>query len=176
MNLLRSKNGSSSVLIIMLLVVLMMFGLAIVSTSLSNKSLSDRKHTWMDDYYTLESNVALKLAEIDHKIQEVKEQALAEPLSNENRDKYYKELLKDSFDEILIFDDLYYLPFTVSDEQEDYKKHISVELNFVIPHNSLNDDQFLSALNYQIVLYNEIQDLFEYDDIEFGVPYAPGDN
>lgn len=62
---LEDEKGSSSILVIIMMVVLMVFGLAVLTTSLSNLRLSEKKRDWLQDYYNLEIEVDKKIATID---------------------------------------------------------------------------------------------------------------
>lgn len=155
----RNKKGATSVLIILLMVVLMVFGLTILTTTLSNKNLSEKKQVWLNDYYQLESDVALSLAEIDFKMAEMK----ASVSTNDALEILYNEQYT-----LYEFDGDYYYDFEVSDESGEYSKYIYVSL-------LLNMD-LDSKKNYDIVEYSETQDLFEYEDIQFGNPFFPNND
>lgn len=60
-----NQRGSTSVLVIIMMIVLLVFGLAILTTSLSNVRLADKKINWLKDYYLLEADAAQALAELD---------------------------------------------------------------------------------------------------------------
>jgi hypothetical protein len=151
-----NKKGATSILIIMLMVVLMVFGLTILTATLSNDALSNRKIQWLSDYYMLEGLVAEELAEIDYTLQEL----LATTATNEE----YFDAVRLKYDT----DDLLY-DFTVSEEQGDYLKHIDVTLHFIEPKLTDNNKLIL----FDLIAYRQTQDFFEYDDIEFGVPFPP---
>lgn len=168
---LRNNQGATSVLIILLLVVLMIFGLTILTTTLSNESLSNKKNEWLTDYYTLEKDVAINLAKIDHQIQALKIEALNS--GSQSRDQYLIDQLKSSIEGITEEGNIYYFWFDVSESSGEYLKHITVKAEILIPDNSLENGIYLKTKNYEIVLYSESQDLFEYNDIEYGVPFAP---
>jgi hypothetical protein len=53
---------------------------------------------------------------------------------------------------------------------------ITVQGEIIVPDNTVDTRTFLDTKNYEIVLYSESQELFEYKDIEFGVPYAPDED
>jgi flagellar basal body-associated protein FliL len=152
-----NKKGSTSVLIILLMVVLMVFGLTILTTTLSNKSLSEKKRAWVKDYYDLETQVAVQLADLDKEMMSLKEKAAKEEIKLVN---LYMNIMS-----LETIDDEYYTEFIVSEEKGDYLKHIAVKLQ-------LNMD-LKSHVNYKIVKYSETQDLFEYEDIKFGNPFFP---
>lgn len=146
------------------MVVLMVFGLTILTTTLSNQTLSEKKQQWLVDYYELEGNVAEKLADVDLHLQTVKEETLG--LKPINRKETYESLLDD-----LVQDG--YVTFLVSEKGQDYNKSIDVELEILFPDNSISDAEFLEAVNYHIVRYAQEQELFDYDDIKFGNPFFP---
>lgn len=156
---LRNKQGATSVLIILLMVVLMVFGLTILTTTLSNKSLSEKKQEWLNDFYQLESDVALNLAEIDFQMTNMKETASSnDELGILVNEKY----------EVFDIDGDYYYYFEVAEESGEYLKYIFVSLQ-------LNMD-IEAKKNYDIVEYSETQDLFDYEDIQFGNPFIPNDD
>jgi len=66
---LSNNKGASSILVIILMVVLMIFGLAILTTSLANQRLATKKRAWLVDYYQLEGAVEITLAHIDEQLQ-----------------------------------------------------------------------------------------------------------
>ncbi len=173
MDKIKSREGATSVLIIMLLVVLMVFGLTILTTTLSNEKLSVKKQEWLSDYFDLESEVAIELASIDSKLQVIKEQAVAENTDIKNLKEDFIKLLKAEFESIKQVDEAVRLLFSVSDDKGDYKKYISVELNIPLPRNDLLSERYLKNVNYQIISYVESQDLFDYKDTEYGIPFNP---
>ncbi|MCH4890048.1 hypothetical protein EZV73_20885 [Acidaminobacter sp. JC074] len=152
-----NKKGATSVLIILLMVVLMVFGLTILTTTLSNQSLSEKKQTWLSEYYDLESYVAIELASIDQRLTDLKEANQEETLLQAYMDEF--DLIKEG--------DAYYYYFRVSEDAEENLKHIDVTLEIYLDKNQIK--------NYDIVDYSETQDLFEYEDIKFGNPFIPKD-
>lgn len=172
MKILKNKDGSTSVLIIMFMVVLMMFGIAILSTTLSNQKLSEKKQEWVNDYYNLESKVALELAIVDHEIQSIKEAVALQAGDVQERTELFKNQLRE-MDSIIVEDGRYLLDFSVDAEYGEYSKYIDVRLEFALPNEEIDQETFLMEKNYTIVMYSETQDLFEYKDIEYGVPFAP---
>jgi len=174
MKILKNNDGSTSVLIIMLLVVLMMFGVAILTTTLSNESLSNKKVEWLQDYYRLESKVAFELAAIDTQVQLLKEK-----LYDQNLEAYatvYQQDLESEIKDLIKDQGKYYLTFQISEDTGDYLKHIDVTIEFLLVNDELSKAVNLNSPNYEIISYYETQDLFEYDDIRFGNPYAPDGN
>jgi hypothetical protein len=151
------KKGATSVLIILLMVVLMVFGLTILTTTLSNKSLSDKKQAWLDEYYDLEGQVALELASVDSQLDQLKLDAKA---NGQSLEITYNDNL-----ELIPYNDGYKLFLQVASD-EDYSKYISVELELIM-------DPDINKTNYRIIAYSETQDLFEYEDIKFGNPFFP---
>ncbi|PKM57833.1 MAG: hypothetical protein CVU98_03935 [Firmicutes bacterium HGW-Firmicutes-3] len=109
----KRQEGSSSILVIILMVVMMVFGLAVLTTSLSNKRLAEKKQDWLHDYYNLEGLVEEKIGEIDQILLSAQEDAVnhmkedtyimdysgdlnLEPLSEQQIFTYiYMELLKE---------------------------------------------------------------------------------
>lgn len=74
--LIKNEDGSSSILVIILMVVLMVFGLAVLTTSLSNLRLSEKKRSWLADYYKVEGLAEKEIALIDHLLSESEDKAL----------------------------------------------------------------------------------------------------
>ena len=157
----------------MLMIVLMVFGLAILTTTLSNRNLSEKKQEWLKNYYKLESKVALELAEIDNTVQSIKEKVVFE--SDESTDKtvLFIELLREEMNDLVVEDQNVVLEFDIEEAEGDYLKHIIVKVKFIIPDRKLSDSEYLRKENYEIVKYSETQDLFEYEDIKFGNPFTP---
>lgn len=152
-----NNKGATSVLIILLMVVLMVFGLTILTTTLSNQSLSEKKQLWLTEYYDLESDVAVELATIDQRLTDIKKEYDEEVLLDAYRESF----------ELLEVEEKYYYHFRVSEDKDDNLKHIDVMLELYL------DKQ--SNKNYDIIEYSETQDLFEYEDIQFGNPFFPKD-
>jgi hypothetical protein len=145
----------------------MVFGLTILTTTLSNQTLSEKKQAWLVDYYLLEARVAEKLAEIDAMLMNAKEEAVT--LSGENRNFMFLESIDGLTDDGTIF-------FTVSETDQDYNKHIEVELEIILPELTASREAFLSTSNYRIIRYSQVQDLFDYEDIKFGDPFSPNED
>ncbi len=62
---LASKKGASSILVVLLLVVLVVFGIAALTTSLSNLRLGQKSAEWNTGYYTAEAQAQECYAHID---------------------------------------------------------------------------------------------------------------
>ena len=62
---LRDNKGASSIMVIIMMVVLLVFGLAILTTSLSNQRLAQRKQNWLSEYYGLEGKAQEEIALFD---------------------------------------------------------------------------------------------------------------
>lgn len=163
-----NNDGATSILIIMLMVVLMVFGLTILTATLSNQTLSDKKLEWLEDFYALEADAAVRLSELDETLEGLKIQAMDSAEEGSRSDRY-RSLIKSAFDH----DDILYI--TISEEQGEYFKYIDMTLECIIPDDNLSDMEFLAMRNYKINEYLQTQDLFEYDDIRFGDPYAPNE-
>lgn len=63
--LMKSNKGASSVLVILLLVVLVVFGVAALTTALSNVRLGQKVVDWNDKYYAAEAQANEMYAQID---------------------------------------------------------------------------------------------------------------
>lgn len=177
--ILDNTQGATSVLIIMLLVVLMLLGLTILTTTLSNESLSEKKNEWLTDYYELESKVALSLADMDYSIQMIKEESLIQSVVHSftsDKSSLMIELLEENLGGVFKEDGRYYFWVDIAEDSGDYLKHITVKAEIIIPENKLNGKEYLALENYKIVIYSESQDLFDYEDIEFENPFLPGEN
>lgn len=161
-----NKKGATSILIIMLMVVLMVFGLTILTATLSNETLSDKKFSWIEDYYLLEADAQVQLAQLDATLQDLKLQVISSS-GDLTRSQAYQKLIND------MYDDYNHIFMTVSRDQGDYKKYIDMDIQCYIPSDTVSDEDFLQAENYAIMAYVQTQDLFDYEEIEFGVPFAP---
>lgn len=71
-----SDRGASSILVIIMMVVLLVFGLAVLTTSLSNMRLGERKKTWLSEYYTLEGLAAETIASYDRLLLEAEAETI----------------------------------------------------------------------------------------------------
>lgn len=63
--LMKNKKGASSILVILLLVVLVVFGVAALTTALSNVRLGQKVVDWNEKYYAAEAQANEMYAEID---------------------------------------------------------------------------------------------------------------
>lgn len=63
--ILKDTSGASAILVIVMMVVLLVFGLAVLTTSLSNVRLGERKRAWLNEYYVLEGVSELETSKID---------------------------------------------------------------------------------------------------------------
>lgn len=63
--ILRSRKGSSSILVILLLVVLVVFGIAALTTALSNLRLGQKAAQFSGSYYAVEGEAQRRYAQID---------------------------------------------------------------------------------------------------------------
>ncbi len=84
---LKENNGASSVLVIIMMVVLVILGLAIATTSISNRKLSDKKTKWLKSYYELSGEAQIKISEIDEAINSSRSTA-------KDEEGYAKEIAK----------------------------------------------------------------------------------
>ena len=62
---LASKKGSSSILVIMLMVVLVVFGIAALTTALSNMRLGQKAAEYTDSWYAAEATASERFADVD---------------------------------------------------------------------------------------------------------------
>lgn len=60
-----SEKGASSIMVVLLLVVLLVFGIAALTTALSNARLGQKVDDWDDKYYAAEKEANVDYAEID---------------------------------------------------------------------------------------------------------------
>ena len=68
--LMSSKKGASSIMVILLLVVLVVFGIAALTTALSNLRLGNKVADWNTKYYAAEGIANERFAMIDKAIEE----------------------------------------------------------------------------------------------------------
>lgn len=115
-NIVRDEQGSSSILVIILMVVLMVFGLAVLTTSLSNLRLAEKKRDWLQGYYDVEAHVETRLALIDQLLLEAEAAAmnymdsgmhiddymLDEPLNADESDLVYQVVYMDMANEMIL--------------------------------------------------------------------------
>lgn len=69
-NVLASRKGASSILVIMLLVVLVVFGIAALTTALSSMRLTQKVTDWNEQYYDAEATAWERCAQIDRAVKE----------------------------------------------------------------------------------------------------------
>lgn len=69
-NVLASRKGASSILVIMLLVVLVVFGVAALTTALSGMRLTQKVTDWNAQYYEAEAMAWERCAQIDRAVKE----------------------------------------------------------------------------------------------------------
>lgn len=67
----KSRKGASSILVILLLVVLVVFGIAALTTALSNVRLGQKAADWNDKYYSAEAKANEMYAQIDRAVTSV---------------------------------------------------------------------------------------------------------
>lgn len=166
MTAVKNNKGSTSILIIMLMVVLMIFGLTILTTTLSNENLSLKKQSWLVSYYELEVLAADQLAAIDQKTELIK----AGLDEHYDTPAEYKKELVEKFDGVVESNGHYYKDIVVSETSGEYLKHIYIRIEWIIPELGVS---FVTNRNFDVLEYVQVQDYFEYDDIEFGTPFAP---
>ncbi len=65
-----SKKGASSIMVILLLVVLVVFGIAALTTALSNFRLGQKVSDWNTKYYAAEGDANERFAMIDKAVEE----------------------------------------------------------------------------------------------------------
>jgi len=63
--ILKSKKGASSILVMLLLVVLVVFGVAALTTALSNVRLGQKTADWNDKYYAADAKANEMYAQLD---------------------------------------------------------------------------------------------------------------
>lgn len=73
MTRIKNNQGATSVLVVVMMVVLIVFGLAVLTTSLANLRLADKKKQWLSEYYNLESLVAIEQSKVHQIIEDIRE-------------------------------------------------------------------------------------------------------
>lgn len=148
-----NKKGATSVFLILLMLVLMVLGLTVLTMTLSNQRLSEKKQSWTQAYYDLEADAAELLYSVDDQINEFKNIAEDEEMLKEMIEATYETYGEDELSIYLIADqDNQYIAMTLA---------VELDLN--------------KSSNYRVIDYQHLQDPFEYDDLEFGVPFIPGE-
>ena len=66
----KSEKGASSILVILLLVVLVVFGVAALTTALSNVRLGQKTADWNDKYYAADAKANEVYAQIDKAVEQ----------------------------------------------------------------------------------------------------------
>lgn len=88
---LKHEQGASSILVIIMMVVLLVFGLAVLTTSLSNVRLGDRKKAWLYDHYDLEGYAMAEIAKYDQVLAQAQGEAIAYAGTDDFLDSYFLE-------------------------------------------------------------------------------------
>ncbi len=86
--ILKDTRGASSILVIIMMVVLLVFGLAVLTTSLSNVRLGERKRAWLSEYYALEGFSESELSKIDGLLLQAESSARAYIETDDYMDDY----------------------------------------------------------------------------------------
>ncbi len=73
--IMKSEKGASSILVILLLVVLVVFGVAALTTALSNVRLGQKTAGWNDKYYAADAKANEVYAQLDKAIEQWQTQA-----------------------------------------------------------------------------------------------------
>lgn len=84
----EGSKGASSILVILMMVVLLVFGLAVLTTSLSNVRLGERKRAWLTEYYELEGASETEIAGVDALLLEAEASARAYIETDDYMDDY----------------------------------------------------------------------------------------
>jgi len=182
--MLRSERGSTSILVVIFMIVLMIFGLSILTTSISNTRLAEKKRVWLSEYYLLEGYTARELAMLDNIITKNKNETVTdlenslidedarsqvyikkiiEDLENQG---YWVSLLESELEKELVV----YLEIKENDSE--IPKHLSLDLKLIIPDDLLSDDDFLNNANFEIAGHTEWQKPFDFEEsIKFEDPF-----
>lgn len=109
--LIKSEKGASSILIMLLLVVLVVFGVAALTTALSNVRLGQKVTDWNDKYYIAEGIANERYAFIDKAVHDAADES-----------EFKRKLLSSNYEECAN---------AVKDFNESIIKHIA-NLNFPV--------------------------------------------
>lgn len=129
----KSRKGASSILVILLLVVLVVFGIAALTTALSNVRLGQKTADWNDKYYAAEAKANEIYAQIDKAVASCFDGAadIEELSTNIKQLDYDIELYKQNNDEL-----------TFSYEAWEENVGISVILSYDVLQESFDIGQF----------------------------------
>lgn len=227
--MLRNNKGAASVLVIVMMLVLVVFGLAMVTTALAQSRLSDSHETWVIDYYELEQEAQMMIADIDRilyqtemevvnylKVGDILSEDYDGPIVNhfEYQDGFmdedsrtgqnqylsqmfpeiYMEQLKENLDMFSLEHSDIVVDITnrmsgfpeiivsgsVSNQVEDYQKHIYFEMvptvpAYVLSYDGVRIDGYKDLTvtdRYQLKAYVQQQEAFEVEEsIEFENPF-----
>lgn len=202
---LKDNQGASSILVIVMMVVLLVFGLAVLTTSLSNVRLGNRKKAWLADYYTLEGEAMATIADYDHILVRAMDRAPEYALSDDFLSRYglqatVSDEVRSSY-EMAAYMDLAIQGLTeaIAGNQSAALYHgdmdvdaltsgataTPIELRFVVtlPGSAHNKSiQVTMAIpgtdgrRYSLKRFVQSQDAFEYDDgLNFDNPFGDDD-
>lgn len=162
---LKEKDGVTTVFVILLMVVLLMFGIGVLTITLSNENLSKKKDDWIEAYYSLEKNMAEEMAETTKKLHDLQEDSG----SYETFEDLYMQGISETFP-VYTLGDHAYIELLV---RQDEDKYLMAELRLLMPSSPEDLEDFKTRLPYEVVTYIEQQTLFDYEDIDYENPYLP---
>lgn len=117
---LKNESGAASVLVVVMMLVLVVFGLAMITTSLAQFRLSQNHEKFIDDHYDLESMVQDKIYNIDQILYEAEVSTVTYFSNMEIADETYEGLVMNHFD----YNDEFIYTYETDDEKTEYINEI----------------------------------------------------
>ncbi len=194
----KNQRGASSILVIILMVVLLVFGLAVLTTTLSNVRLGESKRAWLQDYYTLEALGEEQIAFYDTLLLEAALEArdrVSHVTTAESDSQFYKmaytniymelvndklyNLMDDSENIILTWldpDPSAYMPmaltFSVELPDSDYSKYLQITMGILGAYDDNLSDDLVFNERYVLTRHTQQQSTYLLDEsIEFDDPF-----
>ena len=164
----NNKKGITSVFVVLLTLVLLLFGVGVLTITRSNENLAQRKQGWINEYYSLEGQMAEEFSKLYRDLKTI--QKNLEGSNNFLED--YKHEIQNNY-AISIEKDRHYIHLEVPEKGDHY---LRAKLEIIMPKFNLSFDEFFQASPLKLVSYQEKQGVFDYEDIPFENPFIPEGN
>lgn len=117
---LKNESGAASVLVVVMMLVLVVFGLAMITTSLAQYRLSQNHEKFIDDHYDLESMVQEKIYTIDQLLYDAEVSTVTYFSDMNIADEAYEGPVMNHFD----YNDEFIYTYETDSERTDYINEI----------------------------------------------------
>lgn len=164
----NNREGITSVFVVLLTLVLLLFGVGVLTITRSNENLAQRKQGWINDYYSLEGQMAEEFSKLYRDLKTIQKDL--EGSVNFLED--YKSEIQKNYT-ISMEKDRHYIILEVPENGDHYLK---AKLEILMPKVTMSFDKFYQASPLKLVSYQEKQGFFDYEDIPFENPFIPKGN